>query len=131
MKTITTPVKQISLRPRHKGRLIAYVLLVLANISLFSYTAPLESPAAIVISGFLLVSLDLGLIVHFAVQFSCLLVPALGRARRRLTFALISFSVVATALASLGQLTWRDVAVVVIIWVIGYMYSLRFRLDTK
>lgn len=131
MKEINTPTHQAVLSVRHHRQIAVYIMLFLLNVLLFTYTSPLESSAAIVIIGLLLISLDLIVIAHFCVRFLCLLVPSVRVYRRRLTVALASFAIVATALASLGQLTWRDIVVVVIIGLIGYMYSLRFRLGMK
>jgi hypothetical protein len=131
MKEINTPIHQAVLSVRHHRQIAVYTMLFLLNVLLFTYTSPLESSAAIVIIGLLLISLDLIVIAHFCVRFLCLLVPSVRVYRRRLTVALASFAIVATALASLGQLTWRDIVVVVIIGLIGYMYSLRFRLGMK
>jgi hypothetical protein len=103
----------------------------MVNIVLFTYTSPLESSALVVIIGLLFISLDLIVVTHFCVRFLCLLIPRIQAYQRRLTVAFASFAIVATALASLGQLTWRDIVVVVIIGLIGYMYSLRFRLGMK
>jgi hypothetical protein len=128
MKTKTS-VDQARWYSRYNRSLLAYTLLLIVNMVLFSYTDPLTSPSVLVIGGFLLVSIDLAIIVHFIMRFLCLLVPSLERFRKKLIVALVSFGVVAIALASLGQLTWRDVLVVVIIWVIGYLYSLRVSLS--
>lgn len=131
MKEISTPTHQLRLGVRHHRHLVAYSVLFVFNALFFTYTSPLESPAWVAIIGLLLISLDIVVISQFSIRFLCLLVPAVGAYRRRLTVALASFAIVATALASLGQLTWRDIIVVVIIGLIGYMYSLRFRLGVK
>jgi hypothetical protein len=114
---------------RHHRRLIAYFFLPVVNIGLFSWSSPLDSAAWVVFAGFLVASLDLLIIIQLFVVFLCTLAPKLRHVRRRLTIALVSFSVVALALASLGQLTLRDLIVVIIIWLVGYMYSLRFSLQ--
>jgi len=111
----------------HKHRRIAgYLALIMINIGIFSWTSPIESAAWVVFGGFIVGSLDLLVATQLFVGFLCIIVPKIRYVRRRLTIALVSFGVVALALASLGQLTPRDLIVVVIIWLLGYMYSLRF-----
>jgi hypothetical protein len=113
----------------HQHRRIAlYIVLMMINIGLFSWTSPIESAAGIVFAGFIVASLDLFVVIQLFVGFLCIVAPKLAPVRRRLLTALVSFGVVALALASLGQLTLRDLIVVIIIWLLGYMYSLRFAL---
>ena len=114
---------------RMRRNLLLYGALLGLNVALFSWTSPLESPALVVIVGFLVASLDLSVAIRLLMRFFCVLIPTMMPFRRRLTVAVTSFSIVALALASLGQLTWRDVVVVVVIWLLGYMYSLRFSLS--
>lgn len=122
--------KQNDLSPqldyRLRRRLFLYGVLLGVNILLFSWTSPLESPALVVIIGFIVASIDIFVAVRLLVRFICVLAPKMTTYKRRLTFSVTSFSVFALALASLGQLTSRDVIVVLIIWILGYMYSLRF-----
>jgi hypothetical protein len=122
--TSELPVKMY--KRRH---MLLYILLIICNILLFSWTSPLESPAVIVIGGFIVASLDLWVIVHLFVRFLGVVAPKARRFSRRLTVAFTSFGIITLALASLGQLTWRDLIVVIIIWLLGYMYSLRFNLN--
>lgn len=111
--------------------LIAYLLLLVSNLLLFSLSAPLESPVVVVIGGFLVAAADLTVVTYLLVRFLCVVMPKLKAVQRRLTVALASFGVVSLALASLGQLTGRDAVVVVVIWTVGYLYSLRFSLNTN
>jgi len=128
MTKIISQTKTI-LRRRH--HVLFYLLLAVMNMIIFSWTSPLESPAIVVIGGFVLASVDLFVVILLLVRFLCRLLPSLRRFQRRITVSLVSFGVITLALASLGQLTWHDLIVVIVIWVLGYMYSLRFRLSTS
>jgi hypothetical protein len=97
----------------------------------FSMTAPLDSPALVVAGGFVLLAIDIAVGCTLLVRFLGLLVPLVHRRRRRLTVASSSFLVVVMALASLGQLGWKDGAVVLVVWIIGYVYSCRLQFDRK
>lgn len=122
--------KPLSRPARHRKYLYA-VALGMANLIIFTLTAPLNSPAIIVAVGFIVAALDIWVIVHLLMRAITLFLPQNKLPKRRLTVALAGFGIVTLALASLGQLTWRDTLVVAVITVIGYLYSLRFKLVPK
>jgi hypothetical protein len=115
----------------HRRSLVTYALLTVVNVVLFSWTTPLESSAVIVVAGFVVVSLDFLVLTWLFVRFLGILVPKSTPYKNRLTVTLVSFAIVALALASLGQLTGRDLIVVIIIWLLGYLYSLRFTIGHR
>lgn len=112
-------------------KVIRYLTLVLINIMFFSVTAPLDSPALVVAGGFVLLAIDITVGCVVLLRFLSLFTPLIQRRRRRLTIASSSFFVVVMALASLGQLGWKDAVVVLVVWVIGYIYSCRVQFDRK
>lgn len=118
-------IPQLLARFRHL--ILGYGGLLVLNVVLFSWTSPLESPAWVVIAGFAVAAVDIVVVLRLFVRFLCTVAPRVAPFRRRIVGALASLGIVALALASLGQLTWRDMVVVLIIWLLGYLYSLRFR----
>lgn len=121
----------LPLRGKKYHTYLYLIILSLANLILFTSTAPLDSPAIIVVIGFLLAAVDISVCAYLFMRVLTLLLPQKKLPRRKLTITLAGFGVVTLALASLGQLTWRDVLVVAVISSIGYLYSLRFRFATK
>jgi hypothetical protein len=124
-------IKQMTSTLHHRRSLVTYALLTVVNVVLFSWTTPLESSAVIVVAGFVVVSLDFLVLTWLFVRFLGILVPKSTPYKNRLTVTLVSFAIVALALASLGQLTGRDLMVVIIIWLLGYLYSLRFTIGHR
>jgi hypothetical protein len=124
-------IKQMTSTLHHRRSLVTYALLTVVNVVLFSWTTPLESSAVIVVAGFVVVSLDFLVLTWLFVRFLGILVPKSTPYKNRLTVTLVSFAIVALALASLGQLTGRDLIVVIIIWLLGYLYSLRFTIGHR
>lgn len=121
----------ISHRLNTNRRVLRYLMLLLVNILFFTMTAPLDSPALVVAGGFVLLAIDITVGCVVFMRFLALLLPLVRRRRRRLTIASSSFFVVVMALGSLGQLGWKDGAVVLVVWVIGYVYSCRLQFDRK
>lgn len=114
---------------RHVLAAVIVGLLIL-NMLFFATTAPLNSSVVVVVSGFLLAAIDILICTRLLVRFLGRIFPVIRRSRRRVTVAAGCVFVVMLALASLGQLTWRDTGVVIILSLIGYFYSLRFSLST-
>jgi hypothetical protein len=105
--------------------------LILLNLVIFGLTDPVNSMPIVVILGFLVLSLDLYLIVRLVVRFLSLFIGKVQLHRHRLTTLFTAFLVVCLGLGSIGQLTWRDLLVVVIVAAVAYFYSLYFRIKAK
>ncbi len=131
MDKITTPTQHVKADTQRYRYILACSALLAVNGLVFCYTTPLNGPALVVILGFLLISVDVTLFWYVTIGFFGLLLPRVRQYRRRLTTVLSGLSVTAIALASLGQLTLRDMTVVAVIAVVGYFYSLRFGLHRK
>jgi hypothetical protein len=105
--------------------------LALLNLVIFGLTDPVNSMPIVVILGFLVLSLDLYLVVRLVVWFLSLFIGKVQLHRRRLTILFTTFLVVCLGLGSIGQLTWRDLLVVVVVAAVAYFYSLYFRIKAK
>lgn len=68
-------------------------------------------------------ALDLWVLINAFVRLAGLIVPYVASRRRRLTWSMASFGLVILLLTSIGQLTWRDALVVLVVWSVGYFYA--------
>lgn len=107
----------------------AAAALVLANLLIFCLTDPYSSMAILVIGGFLVATLNLLAVLYVIIVFLGTVFPPLSVHRRRVIIALWIFLSVLLALSSVGQLSVRDVVVVLGVGGLGYFYSLYFRLN--
>jgi hypothetical protein len=105
--------------------------LALLNLVIFGLTDPVNSVPIVVILGFLVLSFDLYLVVRLVVWFLGLFIARVQTHRRRLIVSFTAFLVVCLGLGSIGQLTWRDLLVVVVVATVAYFYSLYFRIRAK
>lgn len=104
-------------------------LLGVLNIVLFALTDPLNSPVIIIMAGFVVASANVFVACYLLTGFLTLVVPRFRRYRRRVTVVATATGVVSLAMSSIGQLTWRDEAVILAIVLIGYLYLSRFPLS--
>jgi len=118
---------KLHILPRRRSIVFVGSLLV-GNIVIFCSSDPLNSSAVIVILGFIVAALNILLAITALLTFAVLISPPLLRYRRRLTILIWIFCTLMLALCSTGQLTVRDVVVVLVVGLLAYFYSLYFKL---
>jgi len=106
-----------------KKRAVLYVaLLVVVDILFFTTTDPGKVAAPWLIVGYILAVATLYWIVRAIVAFLGLYSKALRRQKRRLATLLTLIGAILLAMDTVGQLSFRDLAVLVPLALIAYFY---------
>lgn len=117
--------------PLSKKALFVYSVLILINIVLFSVTDPLKSSVLVIITGFLVISVDIVVLTYLVLRMLGTVIPYVRTRLRRLSAVFAGFGIVLLALSSIGQLTWRDVLAVLAVAAVAYFYSMYFRIRSR
>lgn len=101
----------------------AAVALLGLDIVFFNLTNPSTAPSGLLIVGFVLVALSLYVLLRLILAVASVYgVPMRERGRRPALFIGVGLAIV-VALQSLGELSLRDVVVLLLLTVIAYVYT--------
>lgn len=104
-------------------QLLAGVVLAVLDIGFFSSTNPTKMPSGLLIVGFVLVALSIYALLRMLLGIASIYGLPLAEHGRRQALFLGGVCAVLVALQSLGELTLRDVVVLVLLALIAYLYT--------
>lgn len=107
---------------KHKPLVIYASLTVLAALLFFTATNPTNLPSWGLMAGYVLSVAVMYFAVRLLVTVLAVYLPVIGRQRRRLVRLLTAIAALLVAMQSAGQLTIKDMLVLVPLVAIGYFY---------
>jgi hypothetical protein len=98
-------------------------VLAVFDIGFFNTTNPSKTPSGLLIVGFVLVALSVYAVLRILLVLATIYGLPLAQHGRRQALFLGGVCAVLVALQSLGELTLRDVVVLVLLTLIAYLYT--------